>query len=547
MISDGDRTLPSVLETRSIVKSFGKNVVLQGISFAVAKGEKLGIVGLNGSGKTTLVKILAGVVAPDSGEAFFEGVPLLPAAPSQVNRKGVKVLHQDLGLIERFSVLENLMLGSGGSSLIRKSDSERASRMLDAVGCRLPLRKLVGALTPAEKTFIALAKVLDETGYPTKVLVLDEPTAALPQTDVERLFGMLRYIAAQGTAVVVIGHRLAELERFVERVVVLREGRVAAEFNAAGLPHHEVIAAMIGTKALADDTRLGRENPVPREGGRRVEVVTQGVLSLRNVAIGTTDGIEVNVVPGEIVGFAGADGTGREHLAMVLAGGEVPRAGSVEVDGHRVRSQREARCSGLIVAPSFRLKGSGVAEFSILENIMLTGPLQRNRRIRRDSEKRSVAAGWVSRLGIVPANLDTLYRILSGGNKQKVILARAMSSLPRFLVLDEPTAGVDPSTRGLLYRIAAELAADGVGIVIVSSDLLDFEICHRIIVFCDNGRVKELDFRPQMAGDRGEREANIISAMQSRNDEEVVTAKIARPGADPTGSRRRWPSRARRR
>jgi ribose transport system ATP-binding protein len=515
---EGDSTLSAVLEARSIVKSFGRNVVLREMSLSVGRGEKLGIVGLNGSGKTTLVKILAGAVAPNSGEAFVDGIPLFPATPSQVIRKGVRVLHQDLGLIDRFSVLENLMLGSGESVLTGKSERERASTMLAAVGCHLPLKRPVGTLTPAEKTFVALAKVLDETRYMTKVLILDEPTAALPRPDVDRLLVMLRDIAARGTAVVVIGHRLAELERFAERVVVLREGSMAAEFKGAGLPHQEVISAMVGTNTVAEDPGPAPEKPRSAAGRKRVGAA-QGVLSLRNLAIGPTDGIEVNVEPGDVVGFAGADGTGRERLADVLSGGEAPRAGAVEVDGRRVRSRREARRCGLIVAPSFRLRGSGVAEFSILENIMLTGPVQDYRRIRRDRQERSATDGWVSRLGIVPTDFNALYRILSGGNKQKVILARAMSSRPRFLVLDEPTAGVDPSTRALLYHIVGVLAADGVGIVMISSDMLDFEICHRVIVLCDNGRVMHLDFDSLAIRNRGEREGSIISAMQSWNDE----------------------------
>jgi ribose transport system ATP-binding protein len=417
--------------------------------------------------------------------------------------------------VNRLSVLDNLMLGSRldhGVLVRRRKEAGAATAALAVLECGVPLDRLVADCTPVERTFVALSKSLCATGSLPRLLILDEPTATLSASGVERLFGVLRDLAGNGVTIVFIGHRLHEIEEIADTVSVLRDGRIVADFAASAVNPDAVLDAMIGSKDLPAGPAAAAAD-IPVRAAPSVLSPQQArlpVLELFGLAVGGS-GISARVEAGSIIGFAGAEGSGREKLGSVLAGLAKPLAGTAVVGGSVITSARRAKAAGLVVVPNYRLPGAGVAQFSIQENLSLAA--RAGQLLTHDGGEGAMAREWVRRLEITPADPKAQYGLLSGGNKQKVMIARGILAEPRVLVLDEPTAGVDPAARDIIYATVRSLADSSVIIVVISNDFLDLQICDRVIVFSSTGRPVEVDFASAGLDSLQEREREILHAM----------------------------------
>lgn len=475
-----------VLALRGISKTFGGQRALADVDIEIREGEVHALVGENGSGKSTLIKILSGYHQPDPGGTIeVDGDPLRPGSPEESRRAGLRFVHQDLGLIDKFSALENFGVTSGFPrrwwGIDWASLRHTATGLLERVGIRIDLDRPVGELTAVERTGLAIARSLDDTQLgAARLLVLDEPTAALPVDDVDRLFEIVRDVAARGVTVIYVSHRLDEVMQLSDRITVLRDGRVMTTTDTAGLNRDALVSLIVGSDLAADD-------PVERHpGGGDMAVRARGYATT------TVQGVDFTVGRGEILGIAGLDGSGRETFARGLVGDARGSVESLEVGGafvSRLRP-REAASAGIALVLANRDEGAAVRGMSISENITLAGlRAVTTAGFIVAARERTRVARWIEALEIRPAQPRRDYATLSGGNRQKVIFAKWLNIEPRLLVLDDPTSGVDVGARRAMYVQIREVTAGGIPVIVASSDLEDLiRLCDRVLVLV-GGRV----------------------------------------------------------
>ena len=477
-----------VLRVRNLSKTFPGTRALDGVSLDIAPGEVHALMGQNGSGKSTLIKLLAAYHSADPGaHAELEGVPF------EVGRSvpdGLRFVHQDLGLILELSAQDNLALhggfarGFGGRVLWRQQETE-TKRVLAAFDVDLDIHRPLAAATPVQRTVVAIAAALQgwEGGG---VLVLDEPTAVLPHDEVERLFEVVAEVRRRGMSVLYVSHRMDEIFQLADRVTVLRGGRRVGTYDVSELDSRALAGKMVGDD-IDPDFRAGV-----------VDQVDQPVtLQARGIHGKWLRGVDLEARAGEILGIAGLAGAGALELPYVLAGksdghakGEV-RLPTVSEDWHDV--SRVSRLD-IPLVPADRQTEAVVAEFSVGENISLSALRSLGRRGRLAAKQEAaLVESWRERLGVVSAGPSAPISTLSGGNQQKVILARCLAVGPRVLVMCEPTAGVDIGTRVSIYQIIADLAATGLTVIVASSDEGDLlALCTRVLVLRDGVVAEEL-------------------------------------------------------
>jgi ribose transport system ATP-binding protein len=474
------------LEIRGLSKTFAGQVALDRVDLTVRAGQVHALVGQNGSGKSTLIKVLAGYHRPDPGAvARVRGRDLTLGSAVAAHEAGIRFVHQDLGLVLELDAVENLMLGlsypRGTLGRIRWREAVRQARERTArAGLDIDLRRPVGELGLADRTGLAIARALPDTERGAAVLVLDEPTAALPDADVRRLLATMRALCAAGHSVLVVSHHLDEVLDVADRVSVLRDGRMVATAEAAGLDHDTLGRLMVGHD-LALST--GRSAPVVAGG--------DPVLALDVVAGGTVAGLTARVHRGETVGVAGLSGSGRETVAGLLSG-RLPRTGHVAVDGRPVRaaSPAAALAAGLAFVPGERARYGVFPNLTVRQNLTL-GSLRRHVRhgyVDARSERREVRR-WIDEFAIVTRGPDALVTTLSGGNQQKVLVARALRRAPAVLVLDDPTAGIDVKARAAVHAILEDHTARGLAVLLASTDSDELaRLCDRVLVL-GHGRI----------------------------------------------------------
>jgi ribose transport system ATP-binding protein len=477
-----------VLQVRNLSKTFPGTKALDDVTLDIAPGEVHALMGQNGSGKSTLIKVLAsyhsadpGAHAEMDGEAFEVG----KAVPD-----GLRFVHQDLGLILELSAQDNLALrggfarGFGGRVLWRQQEAE-TRRVLAAFDVDLDIHRPLAAATPVERTVVAIAAALqgwDGGG----VLVLDEPTAVLPFDEVERLFEVVAEVRRRGTSVLYVSHRMDEIFSLADRVTVLRGGRRVGTYDVGSLDPRTLASTMVG-----DDV-----DPDFRAGV--VEKTDQPVtLEARGVHGKWLRGVDLEARAGEILGIAGLAGAGALELPYVLAGKAGPLArGEIRLPRTSAdwRDVQHAADLDIPLVPADRQTEAVIAEFTVGENISLSALRSLGGRGRLSAKDEATLVGsWSERLGVVSAGHSAPISTLSGGNQQKVILARCLALDPQVLVLCEPTAGVDIGTRVSIYRIIADLAATGLTVVVASSDEGDLlALCTRILVLRDGVVAEEM-------------------------------------------------------
>jgi ABC-type sugar transport system ATPase subunit len=473
------------LRVTHLSKTFPGTRALIDASIDVRAGEVHALVGQNGSGKSTLIKVLAGYHAPDPGaEAHFSGEPF---ALGHTVPDGLRFVHQDLGLVLELNAMDNLALRggfiSGALGRIRwREQAEQTYRMLDRFAVELDIHTPLVEATPVQRTVLAITAALQGWEGGRGVLVLDEPTALLPRGEVERLFAMVREVKRAGTSVLYVSHRLDEIFEIADRVTVLRGGRVVTT-----LPVSEVNGRGLASLMVGEDVDPDYRAPVAAKSGSPV------VLEVRDVRGHRLHGVDLDVHRAEILGLAGLAGSGIGELPYVMAGSaRYPHTGRVRLTQRSSEWTDVADAASLDVpiVPADRGRDGVIAEFSVLENVSLSVLDRLGSRVKlAKREERALVSRWSEKLQIKSAGLDALISTLSGGNQQKVVVARCLVREPDLLVLCEPTAGVDIGTRVAIYDLIAGLARDGLAVVVASSDLGDLlAMCTRVVVLRD-GRV----------------------------------------------------------
>lgn len=481
-----------MLQAHGIVHSYGDKRALDGVQLHLRAGEVHALMGQNGAGKSTLIKVLTGVELLQAGSIQLSGAPLRPASPLDAQRLGISTVYQEVNLCANLSVAQNLFAGREpqrpwlrGGGIDWPQVNARARERLAALGIDIDVRRELGAYSVAVQQMVAIARALDLSA---RVLILDEPTSSLDSHEVEQLFAALRRLRADGMAILFVTHFLDQVYAIADRITVLRNGAFVGEYPTAELDHAALVDAMVGRSA--GSARAVQAHPLP---------VAKGAAVLEARALGrrgSVHDVNLHVSPGEIVGLAGLLGSGRTETARLLFGLDHAGSGEIRMQGAPLapRSPADAIDAGLAFCPEDRKTEGILPELSLRDNIVLTlqartGLLRRIPARVRDELTERLAR----QLDVRAASLDMPIAELSGGNQQKCLLARALATEPKVLILDEPTRGIDVAGRQEILELLRGLARDGVGIVFISSDIDELlEVSSRIVVLRDRRVVGEL-------------------------------------------------------
>jgi ribose transport system ATP-binding protein len=452
------------LEMRGISKSYPGVQALDHVDFDVRAGEVHALVGENGAGKSTFVKILAGAVRADAGEILVEGKPVTIASPRQAEALGIAVIYQEFNLVPYLSVGENIMLGREpmrGIAVDWRALRARAAEVLATLGVELPLTAEVRLLSVAQQQMVEIAKAL---ATKARVIFMDEPSAALTENEVGKLFEVIRTLKRNGVGIVYISHRLEEVFAVADRITVFRDGKLVQTGLTADLTPDEVIRLMVGRSLSAHFPALPPDPPHDRP-----------LLSVCNLTMpGRIDNVSLDVYPGEIVGLAGLVGSGRTSLLRAICGVDPYASGSVSLDGEilHLRNPHEGIEAGLALVTEDRKNQGLILGMSVRENVTLPhlDEFVRAGRVDRREETQSVAK-LAAELQIRTPTLEQLVKNLSGGNQQKVVLAKWLLKKAKFICFDEPTRGIDVGAKAEIYELMVQLVQSGTGILMASSEL----------------------------------------------------------------------------
>ncbi|WP_329181581.1 sugar ABC transporter ATP-binding protein [Streptomyces sp. NBC_01477] len=452
-----------VLALEGVSKSFGAVRALRGVSLELYAGEAHALAGENGAGKSTLIKTLAGVHRPDAGTVLLDGAPVVFHGPADARDAGVAVIYQEPTLFPDLSVAENIFVGRQPRRSFGRVDHQAvrkaAAGLFQRLGVDLDPDRPARGLSIADQQLVEIAKALS---FEARVLIMDEPTAALTGSEVARLFGVVKALRADGAAVLFISHRLEEIFALCQHVTTLRDGGWIASEPVDTLTEDELVRRMVGRDL---DELYPKQDTAVGEVALSVSRLTrEGVF---------TD-VSFDVRHGEIVGLAGLVGAGRSEVARAVFGVDRWDAGEVRIDGRPLRpgAPSLAMNAGLALVPEDRRAQGLVMEMSIERNINLTGLRGTSRAgLMNRGAERSRAVDWAVRLQVKYARLADVVGTLSGGNQQKVVLAKWLATGPRVLIVDEPTRGIDVGTKAEVHRLLSRLAADGVAVLMISSDL----------------------------------------------------------------------------
>jgi ribose transport system ATP-binding protein len=483
-----------ILELRGIVKRFPGVTALDSVDLSIADGEIHALVGQNGAGKSALIKVLCGVHPADEGQMRFQGVPYLPRTPFDALRAGIRVVYQEFNLLPYLTVAENLLfekLPNRYGILDREALQRRAAELLKKVGLNIDSATRVERLGIAQRQLLEIAKALSSTG---RLLVLDEPTATLTPREVVRLFEIVRAARASGLAVIYVSHHLQEIFDLCDRVTVLRNGRRIETFSVKATDAPELVRLMVGRRLEAATQEIGAaaEISTPGSAGAHAPALRIEKLRVRN----STREISFSLNFGEIVGIAGLVGSGRTEILRAIFGADRRDAGEIYVRGRRAqfRMPVDAVRNGVCLLTENRKDEGLLLGMPVRVNITLTdlarvsrlGLLQRQR-------ERATALRWTHDLDVRLRSTEQTARELSGGNQQKVIIAKWLFRDASVLMLDEPTRGIDVGAKAEIYTLLRRLSSDGKALLVVSSELPELMIlCDRILVLSRGRLVGEI-------------------------------------------------------
>jgi ribose transport system ATP-binding protein len=480
------------LKVQSLSKSFAGTNALVDFNLQVECGRIHGLVGENGSGKSTLIKLLSGFYTPDEGEIEIFGEKLRRGSSESSYRLGCRVVHQNLGLIEQLSILDNVKLSSGYPTrwgTIRRNEAKRQIKVaLDFVGITADSDLEVGELNPASRTAVAVARaLLRDPTYPDRLLVMDEPTATMPENEVEELLRIVRRVASSRIGVLYVTHRLDEINRLCDDVTVMKDGHQVGTFAASTLERERLITLMVG-----DEFEVVRGEALELQGqdaSASLVVENLNCYPLRNLSFSPKSG--------SITGVAGISGSGRETVLGAIFGALEKSSGHVSIDGKTVRADNPGdsiRCGMAYVPPDRKLLGAMIDQ-TARENLTLLDlrPFRRNLTTLLKPE-RSEVRDWFTRLRVRPTGqVELPFAQFSGGNQQKIVFAKWMRINPKVFLLDEPTQGVDVGAKALLHEQLIEIASNGGTVVISSTDVDELAaLCNPVLIFHNGQIVQEL-------------------------------------------------------
>jgi ribose transport system ATP-binding protein len=473
----GQSSEPALLSVRKLSKHFGGIAALQSVDVDFHAAEVHALLGENGAGKSTLIKILAGVYRQDAGDVLWRGKPRQPVQ----ERLPIVFIHQDLGLVEEMSVAENIGLVAGypmrRGAIDWAAVDRRAADVLERMGGGISPDARLGSLNAAGKSIVAIARAL---AVRADFLVLDEPTAALPEHDVARLLGVLHRVKQDGVGIIYVTHRLDEVFRVADRVTILRDGRKVATTAVSDTSPRALVHAIVGRE-------LEQHSPAPQPAS------TEAVLEVEELAAAHVGPVSFTLAPGEILGLVGLRGAGHDAVGRMLFGAAPCEAGQVRLGGRIIDLSRPRAPSdaGIGFVSSKRREENLAPSLTVRENLFMNPALVERGGMRplwrRGEITRSLAV--LKRVSVRPMDSERKVLTLSGGNQQKVVLARWIEAKRRVLVLEEPTIGVDVGSKAEIYDLIGEALASGLSVLLVSSDFEEVaRICHRALVF-DRGRI----------------------------------------------------------
>ncbi len=481
----------NVITMKGIAKSFPGVVALEGVDFSLRKGEIHALMGENGAGKSTLIKVLTGVEHPDKGTIELDGKLIQVRSPQHSQELGISTVYQEVNLCTNISVAENVMLGHEPhrfGSIHWKKMNDLASQAIKRLGIEIDVTQALGNYSVAIQQMVAIARALDILS--AKVLILDEPTSSLDIHETNLLFEVMRKLKSEGLGIIFITHFLDQVYQIADRITVLRNGNLVGTFETASLPRVELIAKMLG-RSLTELDAMSRV----KSGGEQKTERKHVVEATRLGRAGSLAPIDLELNSGEVVGVAGLLGSGRTELAGLIFGIDAPDTGSLTVNGKKVNrfSPLESLKRGIALCPEDRKAEGVVGDLTIRENIILA--LQARYgwfKFLNRQKQNEIAQEYIRLLGIATPSAEQLVKNLSGGNQQKVILARWLATSPQVLILDEPTRGIDVGAKAEIQKLVLDLAKQGKSCVFISSELEEvLRVSHRIVVLRDRKKAAE--------------------------------------------------------
>ena len=476
-----------VLSMRNISKSFPGVKALQNVDFTLRKGEIHALMGENGAGKSTLIKVITGVYPRDAGQCFVEGIDgdVVIHSPEEAQERGISTVYQEITLCPNLTVAENMYIGRGKYNFVKWKDMEKkAGALLDSLNIPARPKQQLGSCSLAVQQMVAIARAVDTD---CKVLILDEPTSSLDDKEVAMLFKLMRDLKARGVGILFVTHFLEQVYEVCDRITVLRNGELVGEYEIEKLPQVELVAKMMG-KELEGLSEI-------KSSDKAVDSGTP-VYQAQGLSSSDAKPFDFKIAKGEVNGFTGLLGSGRSESVRAIFGADRVTGGHVTVEGKPVKINKpfDAMKHGIGYLPEDRKRDGIIADLSVRDNIILALQVMKGFfKPFSAAEKEKFADEYIKALDIKTASADTPIKSLSGGNQQKVILARWLLTHPNYLILDEPTRGIDIGTKTEIQRLVLKLADEGVSVTFISSEIEEMlRTCSRLIVMRDRNIVGEL-------------------------------------------------------
>ena len=484
----------SVLEMRHIYKTFPGVKALQNVDFTLKKGEIHALMGENGAGKSTLIKVLTGVEEFETGEIMIEGCDhtIINRSPQEAQQKGISTVYQEINLCPNLTVAENLFIGREprkGGLIDWKTMNRKASELLGSLDINADVTKTIDNYSIAIQQMIAIARAVDMSA---KVLILDEPTSSLDDGEVEKLFELMRKLRAEGVGIIFVTHFLEQVYAVCDKITVLRNGQLVGRYTTAELPRVQLVAKMMD-KDFDDLAAIKGEKDKGAAHSDEDIVIKAAGLGRK----GYIKPFDLVIHKGEVIGFTGLLGSGRSESVRVLYGAERSDEGNLFIKGTKVVAKHPLTSmnEGMAYLPEDRKNEGIIADLSVRENLIMALQAKRGMfRLLSRKQQEEYTDKYIEMLQIKTASRETPIKSLSGGNQQKVIIGRWLLTNPDFLILDEPTRGIDVGTKTEIQKLVVKLAEEGMAVVFISSEIEEMlRTCDRMVVMRDGGKVGELD------------------------------------------------------
>ena len=482
----------SVLEMRHIYKTFPGVKALQNVDFTLKKGEIHALMGENGAGKSTLIKVLTGVEEFETGEIMIDGCDhaIINRSPQEAQNRGISTVYQEVNLCPNLTVAENLFIGREprkGGLIDWKTMNKKASKLLQDLDIHADVTQTIDNYSIAIQQMIAIARAVDMSA---KVLILDEPTSSLDDGEVEKLFNLMRRLKSEGVGIIFVTHFLEQVYAVCDKITVLRNGQLVGQFTTAELPRVQLVAKMMGKDF--DDLAAIKDSKSEEKHGEADIVIKAVGLGKK----GYIKPFDLVIHKGEVVGFTGLLGSGRSETVRVLYGAEKPDEGELSVKGRPIAARHPliSMNAGMAYLPEDRKNEGIISDLSVRENLIMALQAKRGMfHLLSRKQQEEFTDKYIDMLQIKTASRETPIKSLSGGNQQKVIIGRWLLTNPDFLILDEPTRGIDVGTKTEIQKLVVKLAEQGMAVVFISSEIEEMlRTCDRMVVMRDGAKVGEL-------------------------------------------------------